>query len=141
MVREIIRDTNILQTVSKPADMNSEDTERIIRDLIDTANANRENNHCVGLAAIQINEPKRIIVVFNGEKFIPFVNPIILKRKGRKYIAKEGCLSLEGEREVERRNEIELAILTKKGISKEKYHGFTAQIIQHEIDHLNGKLI
>lgn len=54
MVREIIRDTEILQTKSKVADLNSEETERIIRDLIDTANANRESNHCVGLAAIQI---------------------------------------------------------------------------------------
>lgn len=141
MVREIVRDTEILQTKSKVADVNSEETERIIRDLIDTANANMESNHCVGLAAIQIGEPSRIIVVYDGKKFVAFVNPIILKRSGKKYIAIEGCLSLEGEREVERRSNIELAILTKKGITKEKFSGFMAQIIQHEVDHLNGKLI
>lgn len=141
MVREIIRDTNVLQTVSKAADINSEETDRIIRDLIDTANANRENNHCVGLAAIQINEPKRIIVVFNGNEFIPFVNPIISKFEGKKYNTKEGCLSLDGEREVERRYAISVLRRTKTGYIREKYSGFTAQIIQHEIDHLNGKLI
>ena len=141
MIREIVRDAGILQTKSKLVDVNSEDTERIIRDLIDTANANRDTNHCVGLAAIQIGEPKRIIVVFDGKKFVPFVNPIILKRSGKKYIAIEGCLSLDGEREVERRSKIELAILTKKGIAKEKFSGFMAQVIQHEVDHLNGKLI
>ena len=140
-MREIVRDTEILQTVSKVVDVNSEETERIIRDLIDTANANRENNHCVGLAAIQIGEPKRITVVYDGKKFIPFVNPIISVTKGKKYTAIEGCLSLDGERQVERRQQITVLRATKNGFVREKYNGFMAQIIQHEIDHLNGKLI
>ena len=141
MIREIIRDIEILQTKSRVVDVNSEETERIIRDLIDTANANKENNHCVGLAAIQIGEAKRIIVVFNGNEFVPFVNPIISKLEGKKYIATEGCLSFDGERNVERRYAINVLRQTKSGYAREKYSGFTAQIIQHEIDHLNGKLI
>lgn len=141
MIREIIRNTEMLQTVSKSVDIHHEETERIIRDLIDTANANKENNHCVGLAAIQIGEPKRIIVVYDGRKFVPFINPIVSVMKGKKYIATEGCLSLDGERQVERRQQITVLRATKNGFIREKYNGFMAQIIQHEVDHMNGKLI
>lgn len=140
MVRQIVRDTEILQKISQCVDVNSKETERIIRDLIDTANANRENNHCVGLAAIQIGEPKRIIVVYDGQKFVPFVNPIVTSH-GKKYVTTEGCLSLDGERQVERRQNVTVLKATKKGFSREKYGGFMAQVIQHENDHLNGKLI
>lgn len=141
MVREIVRDTEILQTISQCVDVSSEETEKIIRDLIDTANANRETNHCVGLAAIQIGEPKRIMVVYDGQRFVPFVNPVISKLEGKKYIATEGCLSLDGERQVERRYAIHVSSRIKHGYISQKYCGFTAQVIQHEIDHLNGKLI
>ena len=141
MVREIVKDTEFLQTISKRADINSEETQRIIQDLIDTANANRDENHCVGLAAIQIGEPVRVVVALKGETFVPFVNPVIKRYYGGEYLAEEGCLSLEGTRTVNRHDGIELFHQTKKGVKKQVFTGFLAQIIQHEIDHLNGKLI
>lgn len=141
MVREIVKDETILQTVSTKADIKSEETQIVVRDLIDTANAHKESGNCVGLAAIQIGVPTRILVVFNGNEFVPIVNPRILRFFGTKYEAEEGCMSLDGVRKVKRSYGIEIMRETKQGFVKERHKGFKAQILQHEIDHLNGKLI
>lgn len=139
MVREITKDVEVLTTVSTRAIPKSEDTRRVIRDLIDTAN--QYYGHCVGLAAIQICEPVRIIVAFNGTEFVPFVNPVIVARFGEKYIVEEGCMSLDGTREVERSEGIVVMHQGPRGVLKCSYRGRYAQILQHEIDHLDGKLI
>ena len=73
MVKEIVRDVDFLQTKSEKANIKSNTVEETIRDLIDTAEAHKDK--CVGLSAIQIGVPLRICVVYNGERFISFVNP------------------------------------------------------------------
>lgn len=138
MVREIIKDIDILQQKSETFIFGEDN--HLIDDLIDTANAHIEN--CAGLACIQIGVPKKVIVVKVGDKFIPMVNPMIIKRSQETFIAKEKCLSLDGEREVKRHKRIKVGFLTKDG-KKNCYDigGFLAQVIQHECDHLQGKLI
>lgn len=139
-VREICKDTNFLQQKSKKAEPNSNNTKSVIEDLIDTANKHKDR--CVGLSAIQIGVPLRICVVFNGDAFIPFVNPVITKFTGDKYVSEEGCMSLDGTREVVRYEKIEIIRQnSNERFVKEKFKGFMAEILQHEIDHFNGKLI
>ena len=138
MVKEIIRDTDILSVKSEQFVHGQDDY--IIQDLIDTATAHIDR--CVGLAAVQIGIHKRVIVVKNGDKFVPFINPRIVKRSNSSYITTEGCLSLDGQRNVKRHNEITVIFTTRSGKTKRcTYGGFTAQVIQHEIDHTNGILI
>lgn len=138
MVKEIVKDIDVLHKISVRFDFNED--KYLIQDLIDTANAHSEN--CVGLASIQIGVPKRIIVVRNGNDFIPMINPHIIKRSNETFIAKEGCLSLDGVREVKRHKTIMVGYTTKNGETKcESLSGFKAQIVQHECDHLNGILI
>ena len=138
-VKEIVKDTEFLQKKSTKANYKSAEAMEVIRDLIDTANEHKER--CVGLSAIQIGVPLRVCVVFNGNEFIPFVNPIITKLFGDKYEAEEGCMSLDGTRKVMRYDRIEVMRQTKSGFVKERFRGYMAQILQHEIDHFNGKLI
>lgn len=136
-VKEIVRDLEVLQKVSGRT--NYSECGELITDLIDTANAHKER--CVGLSAIQIGVPLRVCVVFNGEEFLPFVNPVITKCYGDKYKTEEGCMSLDGTREVMRYEKIQVIRQTKSGFVKETYRGYMAQIIQHELDHFKGKLI
>lgn len=138
-VKEIIKDTKFLQQKSLKTNPKSVETTETIRDLIDTANEYKEK--CVGLSAIQIGVPLRICVVFNGDSFIPFVNPVITKLFGNKYEAEEECMSLDGTRKVMRYDRIEVIRQTKSGFVKERFRGFMAQVLQHEINHFNGKLI
>lgn len=137
MIREITKDIEILQQVSKA--IKPKEAQRIIRDLLDTAEAHKER--CVGLSAIQISEPVKVFVAFTGERFIPFVNPVITRYLGSVYEAEERCMSLEGSRKVSRYKGVE--IMYQKGTKyvKERYMGFFAEILQHEMDHLSGKLI
>lgn len=137
MVREITKDPEILQQVSKKIKPN--EAKQIIQDLIDTAE--EHNDRCVGLSAIQIAEPVRVFVAFTGEKFIPFVNPIITKHLGSMYEAEESCMSLEGSRKVTRFKGVEIMHQKGNRYVKERYSGYFAEIIQHEMDHLSGKLI
>lgn len=139
MIREIVKDTEVLKTVSSSVKPNDAKTKEVITDLIDTATSLGEN--CVGLAAIQIGEPYRIIVVFDGSKFVPYVNPVITNYVGVPYEVEEGCVSLEGTRIVKRYHVIH--VIHRKGnkFVKEKFGGFFAQIFQHEVNHLDGKLI
>jgi peptide deformylase len=89
-----------------------------------------------------IGESKRIIAVNADENYIAMLNPEILKKSAKRFKVSEGCLSLEGEKETERHDWIEVKFRDlefKK--QRQKFSGFTAQIIQHEIDHCNGILI
>ena len=137
MVREIIKDTFILMKKSENAGREDLQT---ARDLLDTLNANKEI--CVGLAANMIGENKNIIAVQMGIIPVVMINPVIVSHFGGSYETEEGCLSLEGVRKTKRWNEIEVEyydMMMKK--HRNKYKGFTAQIIQHETDHCNGIII
>ncbi len=138
MVRNITRDVLFLKRKSVPAKNCKEDL-ATANDLLETLAANRER--CVGMAANMIGENKNIIAVTVGFFNIVMFNPKIVSKSGE-YETEEGCLSLDGVRKTKRYEEIEVEYLDisfKK--QRKKYSGFTAQIIQHEIDHLSGIII
>lgn len=138
MVRNITRDVLFLKRKSVPAKNCKEDL-ATANDLLETLSANRER--CVGMAANMIGENKDIIAVTVGFFNIVMFNPKIVSKSGE-YETEEGCLSLDGIRKTKRYEEIEVEYLDisfKK--QRKKYSGFTAQIIQHEIDHLSGIII
>lgn len=136
MIKPIIRDTFFLSRISAPA--TAEDIP-IARDLLDTLAANSE--HCVGLAANMIGELKRILVFDNGSEAVVMINPEILK-SSQPYSAEEGCLSLEGVRRTERFGSIKVRWQNMDMQTRIKtFTGFPAQIIQHEMDHFEGKII
>ena len=108
-------------------------------DLADTLRANAE--HCVGMAANMIGENVRVIAFFDFKRLVEMFNPVIVKREGP-YDAEEGCLSLDGVRPVRRYKSIKVQWQTRDMKPRAKtFTGFTAQIIQHEIDHLEGIII
>lgn len=136
MIKPIIRDTFFLSRISAPA--TAEDIP-IARDLLDTLAANSER--CVGLAANMIGELKRILVFDNGGEAVVMINPEILK-SSQPYSAEEGCLSLEGVRRTERFGSIKVRWQNMDMQTRIKtFTGFPAQIIQHEMDHFEGKII
>lgn len=136
MVKNIVRDPMFLQQKSEPA---TEADKQVIHDLIDTLRANQDR--CVGMAANMIGVKKRIIVVAMGPFHFAMVNPVITKKSGE-YQTEESCLSLEGVRPCTRYKEIEVDYLDQDFKPQHgKYKDFTAQIIQHEIDHFEGVLI
>ena len=136
MIRPIMKDIFFLGQRSDPA---TRQDLSIGQDLQDTLRANQE--HCVGMAANMIGIKKKIIIVNMGLMNVVMYNPVILK-KDTPYETEEGCLSLEGTRKTTRYQNIEVEYLDadwKKHC--QKYSGWTAQIIQHEIDHLHGIII
>ena len=137
MVREIVHDPFLLSVKSLPA--TAEDLP-IARDLLDTLQANREA--CVGMAANMIGVQKRIIVFDEDGSASLMLNPEILKGE-EPYETEEGCLSLlGGPRKTKRFRKIKVRYQNEKMQQRIKtYTGWTAQIIQHEIDHCNGILI
>ena len=137
MVRELVHDPFLLGRKSTPA--TAEDLE-IARDLMDTLLHHKES--CVGMAANMIGQTKRIIVFQDGEGCGVMFNPEILKAEGP-YETEEGCLSLlGGPRKCRRFRRIKVRWQTEKFQTRIKtFEGWTAQIIQHEIDHCNGILI
>ena len=138
MIKEIIKDESFLTQPSDPVSF--DEAQEIITDLLDTAKAHIEE--CAGLAAPQIGVNKRVVVIRNGNTFHPMINPVIVKKSGKKFVNKEGCLSLEGIRAVERYSTILVAYMDKAGKRITKtFNGVPAIIIQHEVDHLNGILI
>lgn len=137
MVKEIVRNIEQLQKPLKTA--HREDL-HIIADLLDTAETHRED--CLGLTSNQIGYDKRIIVVQIDGRYIPFINPVITQKSKATYEAEEGCLSLDGMRSVKRHYSIRLTWVDANFKSHSgMFGGLTAQIIQHEVDHCNGKLI
>ena len=137
MVRELVHDPILLAAKSAPA--GKEDLP-IARDLLDTLLAHKDT--CVGMAANMIGFRKNIIVFDNGGKPMVMFNPRILKAEG-KYETEEGCLSLlGGPRKTKRFQKIKVEYQTEQLQTRLKtFTGWTAQIIQHEIDHCNGILI
>ncbi|MBR6402533.1 MAG: peptide deformylase [Eubacterium sp.] len=136
MIKPIVKDTFFLSQKSLPV---SKDDIYIMDDLQDTLAAHREG--CVGMAANMIGYKKRSIIVSLGFMNLIMNNPIILSKTGS-YEAEEGCLSLIGTRKTTRYKEIEVEYedinFTKQ---RQKFTDFTAQIIQHEMDHLEGIII
>lgn len=139
MIKEIVKDIDFLK--QKSEDFNFETDKDLIQDLLDTAEYHSIN--CAGLAAPQIGIHKRAIVILTNAGFKPMLNPVIFwKDLKSKYNAVEGCLSLDGEREVKRFRRIKVKYINENRITIIKqFDGYQAQIIQHEVDHLNGILI
>ena len=136
MTRDIIRDQFFLRLPARaatPGDV------PIADDLADTLRANAER--CVGMAANMIGESVQIIVFMDGGRITEMFNPSILRREGP-YDAEEGCLSLDGVRPTRRYRTIKVQWQTRYFKPRVKtFTGFTAQIIQHELDHLQGIII
>ena len=136
MVRPIMHDPVFLAQKSTPA--TAEDLS-VARDLLDTLSAHKDG--CVGMAANMIGVLKRIIAFEDGGKYTVLFNPEIVKCS-EPYEAEEGCLSLSGIRSTKRYKTIKVQYQTEKFQTRFKtWTGWTAQIIQHEIDHCNGILI
>ena len=136
MVREIMRDEAFLSQKAEPA--TPEDLP-VAQDLLDTLTAHKDG--CVGMAANMIGVCKRIIAFDSEGKYMVMFNPEIIKKSGP-YEAEEGCLSLAGTRRAKRWQSIKVRCQNERFQTRFKtFTGWTAQIIQHEIDHCEGVLI
>ena len=136
MVREICKDEAFLAQKSEPA--TAEDL-ALAQDLLDTLAAHKEG--CVGMAANMIGVNKRIIVFDNEGEYTLMFNPVIV-RQSCPYEAQEGCLSLTGTRKTKRFQTIKVQWQNEKFQTRLKtFTGWTAEIIQHEIDHCEGIVI
>jgi len=136
MIKPIVRDIFFLGQKSEIATMQDLS---VGQDLQDTLKANQDR--CVGMAANMIGVKKRIIIVNIGFINLVMYNPVIVRKDGP-FETEEGCLSLDGVRKTTRYQNIEVEYLDgswKK--HRQKYSGWTAQIIQHEVDHLDGIII
>ena len=136
MNRPIVKDVFFLGQKSGAA---TKEDLSVGQDLMDTLRANED--HCVGMAANMIGVRKRIIIVNMGILNIVMYNPVIVK-KDTPYETEEGCLSLTGVRKTTRYQNIEVEYLDSSWKKhRQAFTGWTAQIIQHECDHLEGILI
>lgn len=137
MVKELIHDPLLLARKSQPA---SREDMQVVQDLIDTFAAHRET--CVGMAANMIGEFRNIIIFDNEDAPMVILNPEIIRQEGP-YTTKEGCLSLlGGPRETVRYQKIKVRYETTEfQVRLKTFTGWTAEIIQHEIDHCRGVLI
>ena len=136
MVREICRDEAFLAQKAEPA---AADDLGTAQDLLDTLAAHKDG--CVGMAANMIGVNKRIIAFDNEGKYLVMLNPVIVRQSGA-YEAEEGCLSLTGTRKTKRFQTIKVQWQNEKFQTRLKtFTGWTAEIIQHEIDHCEGVLI
>lgn len=137
MVKELVHDPLLLARKSQPA---SREDMQVVQDLMDTFAAHRET--CVGMAANMIGEFKNIIIFDNEDVPVVMLNPEIIRQEGP-YTTKEGCLSLLGDpRETVRYQKIKVRYETTEfQVRLKTFTGWTAEIIQHEIDHCRGILI
>ena len=137
MIKELIHDPILLSIKSEAATI--EDLQ-VAQDLLDTLIAHKDG--CVGMAANMIGVRKRIIAFDNGGTYMVMFNPEIIKKLSP-YDTEEGCLSLlGGPRKCKRYRTIKVQWQTADFQTRIKtFTGFTAQIIQHEVDHCNGVLI
>ena len=136
MVREIMRDETFLAQKAEPA---APEDLPVAQDLLDTLTAHKDS--CVGMAANMIGVNKRIIGFDNEGAYMVMLNPKIVKKSGP-YQAEEGCLSLSGVRKAKRWKSIKVQYQNEKFQTRLKtFTGWTAQIIQHKIDHCEGVLI
>ena len=136
MIRPIMRNELVLQQPSTAA---TEADLPIAQDLLDTLAAHRHS--CVGMAANMIGVNKRIIAFENDGEYMLMFNPVIVKKSGP-YDTEEGCLSLSGTRRARRWRSIKVRWQNERFQERCKtFTGWTAQIIQHELDHCEGILI
>ena len=138
MIRTIMRSPVFLRIPSEPA---GEADLPVMTDLLDTLAAHADE--CVGMAANMIGVSKRIIVVHDEEtgRDLAMMNPDIIAG-GDSYETSEGCLSLDGVRPVTRYERVTVTFLDRRMRERTAtFDGFTAQIVQHEIDHCDGVLI
>ena len=136
MIKPIVKDVFFLGQKSEAA---TKQDLSVGQDLMDTLRANQD--HCVGMAANMIGVRKKIIIVNVGIINVVMYNPVILK-KDSPYETEEGCLSLTGIRKTIRYENIEVEYQDSSWKKhRQKFSGWTAQIIQHEVDHLNGVII
>ena len=136
VVREIMRDEAFL---SQKAELATLEDLPVAQDLLDTLTAHKDG--CVGMAANMIGVCKRIIVFDNDGTYMVMLNPEVIKKSGP-YAAEEGCLSLTGIRKTKRWQSIKVQYQNEQFQTRFKtFTGWTAQIIQHEIDHCEGILI
>ena len=136
MIREICRDETFLSQKAAPA---APDDLATAQDLLDTLTAHKDG--CVGMAANMIGVCKRIIAFDNEGTYMVMFNPVIVRQSGP-YEAQEGCLSLTGVRKTKRFQTVKVQWQNEKFQTRLKtFTGWTAEIIQHEIDHCEGILI
>ena len=136
MIREICKDEAFLAQKAEPA---AADDLVVAQDLLDTLTAHKDG--CVGMAANMIGVTKRIIAFDNEGAYMVMFNPVIVKQSGV-YEAEEGCLSLTGTRKAKRFQTIKVQWQNEKFQTRLKtFTGWTAEIIQHEIDHCEGIII
>ena len=136
MIREICRDETFLAQKAAPA---TADDLATAQDLLDTLTAHKDG--CVGMAANMIGVCKRIIAFDNEGTYMVMFNPVIVKQSGP-YEAQEGCLSLTGVRKTKRFQTVKVQWQNEKFQTRLKtFTGWTAEIIQHEIDHCEGIVI
>ena len=136
MIKPIVKDVFFLGQKSEAA---TKQDLSVGQDLMDTLRANQD--HCVGMAANMIGVKKRIIIINMGILNVVMYNPVIVK-KDTPYETEEGCLSLMGVRKATRYQNIEVEYFDSSWKKqRQKYSGWTAQIIQHECDHLEGRII
>ena len=136
MIRDICKDEAFLAQKAEPA---AADDLGTAQDLLDTLVAHKDS--CVGMAANMIGVNKRIIAFENAGKYEVMFNPVIVKQSGA-YEAEEGCLSLTGRRKVRRFRTIKVQWQNENFQTRLKtFTGWTAEIIQHELDHCDGVLI
>jgi len=138
LICNICKDTILL---SRPAKEATKDDLQTALNLRDTLTAHRDE--CVGMAANMIGIPKAVIAILPPGIPSPLImlNPVLIEMKGE-YTAEEGCLSLSGVRSAKRFHSIKVRfqnLMLKQETMK--FEGITAQIIQHELDHLKGILI
>ena len=136
MIREICKNEAFLAQKAEAATLSDL---RVAQDLLDTLAAHKDR--CVGMDANMIGENRRIIVFDQDGQYLVMFNPVIVKQAGP-YEAEEGCLSLTGTRKAKRFQSIKVQWQNEKFQTRLKtFTGWTAEIIQHEIDHCNGVLI
>ncbi len=136
MIKQIVKDVLFLGQKSIPA---TKEDICVAQDLQDTLTANRDR--CVGMAANMIGVRKRIIIINMGMFNVVMFNPTITRKEGP-YETEEGCLSLTGARKTTRYERISVDYLDSSWKKhRQEYSGWTAQIIQHECDHLEGIII
>ena len=137
MVKQLVHDPIFLSRKSQPA---TQEDLQVAQDLLDTLAAHRQT--CVGMAAKMIGVCKNIIAFDNDGTDMVMLNPVIVKRSGE-CETEESCLSLlGGPRKTKRYRKIKVQYQTTELQTRLKtFEGWTAQIIQHEVDHLDGILI
>jgi peptide deformylase len=137
MIKEIIHDEAFL---SQKAELATQKDLYLAEDLKDTLEANKE--HCVGMAANMIGINKRVIIFEEKQEYFVMFNPEIIKKQGA-FPTEESCLSLQGyPKKTKRYKSVKVKWLNEEfSVRVKTFTGFTAQIIQHEVDHCDGILI